>query len=71
MINVSSSVKTACDSDNLKYKEYIVVGDQTVEIRGKMSNSCYNDGNIFGTFIKKKLEFTTENDIDYKGTEIE
>ena len=71
MINVSNSVKTACDSDNLKYKEYILVGGQTVEIKGKMSNSCYNDGNIFGTFIMKKLEFTTENDIEYKGKEVE
>jgi hypothetical protein len=70
MINVSSSVKTDCNSDNLKYKEYILVGGQTVEIRGKMSNSCYNEGNIFGTFIMKKLEFTTENNIDYKGKEV-
>jgi hypothetical protein len=70
MIPVFSTIKTACNSDKLIYKEYITVDGQVVEIRGKMSNSCYNEGNIFGTFIMKKLEFTTENDIDFKQKEV-
>lgn len=71
MIAVSNTIINDCNSESLNYKEYIIIDDTTVEIKGKMSNSCYNEGNIFGTFIFKKLEFTTENDINYKKKEFE
>lgn len=70
MIPVSSTIKTACDSDKVVYKEYIIINGNTVEIKGKMSNTAYKNGNIFGTFNLKKLEFETENDIDYKKKEV-
>ena len=33
MIAVSNSCKNACNSDTLKYKEYIVINNQTIEIK--------------------------------------
>lgn len=70
MIAVSNAFKTACNSDSIVYKEYIVIGENTVEIEGKMSNTCYKNGNFIGTFNLKILEFETENDVDYKKKEL-
>lgn len=69
MINVSNNCKMDCDSDNVVYKEYIVINSTTVEIKGKMSNTAYKDTTFFGTFNLKSLQFITENDIDYKKNE--
>lgn len=66
MIAVSNTLKRACDSERLFYKEYIVIDSTTIEIKGKMSNTAYKNTTFFGTFNLKMLEFTTENDINYK-----
>jgi hypothetical protein len=71
MIPVSSQIKTDCNSASITYKEYIIINGQTVEIKGKMSNTAYKDTTFFGTFNLKMLEFTTQNDVDYKGEEFE
>lgn len=71
MIAVSNSCKNACNSDTLKYKEYIVIGNQTIEIKGKLSATAFNDKNFIGTFNLKSLTFETENDIDFKEKEFE
>jgi hypothetical protein len=71
MIAVGSQIKTDCNSDALIYKEYIVIDSQTVEIKGKMSNTAYKDSTFFGTFNLKMLEFTTQNDVEYKGKTFE
>ena len=34
-----------------------------------MSNTAYKDGNFIGTFNLKMLDFTTENDVNYKKKE--
>src|SRR5574344_1986839 len=66
MIAVSNTLKQACNSESLSYKEYIVIDNTTIEIKGKMSNTAYKNTTFFGTFNLKMLEFTTENDINYK-----
>lgn len=71
MIAVSNNCKNACNSDTLKYKEYIVINNQTIEIRGKLSATAFNDKNFIGTFNLKSLTFETENDIDFKEKEFE
>ena len=71
MIAVSNSCKNACNSDTLKYKEYIVISNQTIEIKGKLSATAFNDKNFIGTFNLKSLTFETENDIDFKEKEFE
>lgn len=71
MIAVSNSCRNACNSDTLKYKEYIVINNQTIEIRGKLSATAFNDKNFIGTFNLKSLTFETENDIDFKEKEFE
>ena len=71
MIAVSNSCKNACNSDTLKYKEYIVINNQTIEIKGKLSATAFNDKNFIGTFNLKLLTFETENNIDFKEKEFE
>ena len=66
MIPVSNTLKQACNSEIITYKEYIIIDGTNVEIKGKMSNTAYKNTTFFGTFNLKMLEFTTENDIDYK-----
>lgn len=69
MINVSESVLTACNSDSVTFIEYIIIDGQKVIIKANLSDECYYDGHFIGTFIMKKLEFETENNIDYKQKE--
>ena len=71
MIAVSNSCKNACNSDTLKYKEYIVINNQTIEIKGKLSATAFNNKNFIGTFNLKSLTFETENNIDFKEKEFE
>lgn len=69
MINVSQNVINACNSDSVTYREYIVIDNQKIIVKANLSDDTYNEGNFIGTFIMKKLEFETENDIDYKQKE--
>ena len=71
MIAVSNATKEACNSPSLTYKEFIIIDNQTIEIRGKLTATAFNDKNFIGTFNLKCLTFETENDIDYKEKEFE
>lgn len=71
MIAVSSQCREACESNSVRYKEYIVINQQTIEIRGKLSANAFNDRNFIGTFNLKSLSFETENNIDFKNKEFE
>ena len=69
MINVSENVLNACNSDSVTYVEYIIINGQKIIVKANLSDECYSNGHFVGTFIMKKLEFETENDIDYKKQE--
>lgn len=71
MIAVSNNLKEACNSASLTYKEFIIINNQTIEIRGKLTATAFNDRNFIGTFNLKCLTFETENDVDYKEKEFE
>lgn len=71
MISVSNATKTACNSDVLSYKEYIIIDGTTIEIKGKLSATAFNDKNFIGTFNLKSLFFETENNVDFKNKEFD
>ena len=67
--NVSSTFKANCKNDSVKYREYIVIDNKEVDIKGDLSDTAYKDTTFFGKFNLKMLKFETENDIDYKKKE--
>ena len=67
--NVSSIFKANCKKDSVKYREYIVIDNKEVDIKGDLSDTAYKDNTFFGKFNLKMLKFETENDIDYKKKE--
>ena len=67
--NVSSTFKANCKNDSVKYREYIVIDNKEVDIKGDLSDTAYKDNTFFGKFNLKMLKFETENDIDYKKKE--
>lgn len=67
--NVSNTFKANCKKDSVKYREYIVIDNKEVDIRGNLSDTAYKDNTFFGKFNLKMLKFETENDIDYKKKE--
>ena len=67
--NVSSAFKANCKKDSVKYREYIVIDNKEVDIKGDLSDTAYKDNTFFGKFNLKMLKFETENDIDYKKKE--
>ena len=67
--NVSSTFKTNCKKDGVKYREYIIIDNKEVDIKGNLSDTAYKDTTFFGKFNLKMLKFETENDIDYKKKE--
>ena len=67
--NVSSTFKANCKKDSVKYREYIVIDNKEVDIKGNLSDTAYKDNTFFGKFNLKMLKFETENDIDYKKKE--
>lgn len=67
--NVSSTFKANCKKDSVKYREYIIIDNKEVDIRGNLSDTAYKDTTFFGKFNLKMLKFETENDIDYKKKE--
>lgn len=67
--NVSSTFKANCKKDSVKYREYIVIDNKQVDIKGNLSDTAYKDTTFFGKFNLKMLKFETENDIDYKKKE--
>lgn len=67
--NVSNTFKANCKKDSVKYREYIVIDNKEVDIKGDLSDTAYKDTTFFGKFNLKMLKFETENDIDYKKKE--
>lgn len=67
--NVSSTFKANCKKDSVKYREYIVIDNKEVDIKGNLSDTAYKDTTFFGKFNLKMLKFETENDINYKKKE--
>lgn len=67
--NVSSTFKANCKKDSIKYREYIVIDNKEVDIKGNLTDTAYKDTTFFGKFNLKMLKFETENDIDYKKKE--
>lgn len=67
--NVSNTFKANCKKDSVKYREYIVIDNKEVDIKGNLSDTAYKDTTFFGKFNLKMLKFETENDIDYKKKE--
>ena len=67
--NVSSTFKANCKKDSVKYREYIIIDNKEVDIKGDLSDTAYKDNTFFGKFNLKMLKFETENDIDYKKKE--
>ena len=69
MLKVSDNFKKACNSDKLKYREFIIIDNKEIDIKGNLSATAYKDTTFFGKFNLKMLTFETENDIEYKGKE--
>ena len=67
--NVSSTFKAHCKKDIVKYREYIVIDNKEVDIKGNLSDTAYKNSTFFGTFNMKMLKFETENNINYKKKE--
>lgn len=67
--NVPSTFKANCKKDSVKYREYIVIDNKEIDIKGDLSDTAYKDTTFFGKFNLKMLKFETENDIDYKKKE--
>ena len=67
--NVSSTFKANCKKDSVKYREYIIIDNKEVDIKGNLSDTAYKDTTFFGKFNLKMLKFETENDINYKKKE--
>ena len=71
MISVSQAIKNSCNADSNTHTEYIVINNQTIYIKGKLSASAYKDTTFFGTFNLKVLEFETPNDVQFRNREFE
>lgn len=71
MINVSQTIKNSCKADKNTHTEYIVINNQTIYIKGKLSATAYKDTTFFGTFNMKVLEFETENTTQFRNREFE
>lgn len=69
MLKVSDNFKKACNSDKLKYREFIIIDNKEIDIKGNLSATAYKDTTFFGKFNLKMLKFETENDINYKKKE--
>lgn len=67
--NVPNTYKSNCKKDSVKYREYIVIDNKEVDIKGDLSDTAYKDTTFFGKFNLKMLKFKTENDINYKKKE--
>lgn len=67
--NVSNTYKSNCKKDSVKYREYIVINNKEVDIKGNLTDTAYKDTTFFGKFNLKMLKFETENNIDYKKKE--
>ena len=72
MINVSNTSKKACNSDNLTYREYVVLSGTTtqIDVMTEMYATASKDTHFIGTFNMKYIKFTTSNDVKYRNKEL-
>lgn len=72
MINVSTTLKNACNSDKLTYREYVVLKGTTtqIDVATEMYASAYKDTHFIGSFNMKYIKFTTSNDVQYRNKEL-
>ena len=71
MINVSQAIKNSCKADKNTHTEYILINNQQIYIKGKLSATAYKDTTFFGTFNMKVLEFETDNITQFRNREFE
>ena len=71
MINVSQTIKNSCKADKNTHTEYVVINNQIVYIKGKLSATAYKDTTFFGTFNMKVLQFETTNTIRFRNRQFE
>lgn len=71
MINVSQAIKNSCKADKNTHIEYVVINNQIVYIKGKLSATAYKDTTFFGTFNMKVLQFETSNTIQFRNRQFE
>lgn len=71
MINVSQAIKNSCKADKNTHIEYVVINNQIVYIKGKLSATAYKDTTFFGTFNMKVLQFETSNTIQFRNKQFE
>ena len=72
MINISNSLKQACNSDKITYREYVVLKGTTtqIDVMTEMYATAYKDTHFIGTFNMKYIKFTTTNDVQYRNKEL-
>lgn len=72
MINISNTLKNACNSDKITYREYVVLDGTTapIEVMTEMYATAYKDTHFIGTFNMKYIKFTTSNDVQYRNKEL-
>ena len=71
MISVSQAIKNSCKADKNTHTEYILINNQQIYIKGKLSATAYKDTTFFGTFNMKVLEFETDNITQFRNREFE
>lgn len=72
MINISNTIKQACNGDKLTYREYVVLKGTTtqIDVSTEMYATAYKDTHFIGTFNMKYIKFTTANDVQYRNKEL-
>ncbi|MBQ8206792.1 MAG: hypothetical protein IJZ77_04950 [Bacilli bacterium] len=72
MINIPNSLKQACNSDKLTYREYVVLSGTTtqIDVATEMYATAYKDTHFIGSFNMKYIKFTTSNDVKYRNKEL-
>lgn len=72
MINISNTLKNACNSDKLTYREYVVLSGTTtqIDVMIEMYATAYKDTHFIGSFNMKYIKFTTSNDVQYRNKEL-
>ena len=68
---VTNTFITNCNARELTYREYIVIDNEQIPVRAKLTDDCYENGNFIGSFILKTIQFETSNDISYRNKEFE
>ncbi|MEE1282791.1 MAG: hypothetical protein UHK60_11190 [Acutalibacteraceae bacterium] len=72
MINISNTLKQACNSNKLTYREYVVLSGTTtqIDVMIEMYATAYKDTHFIGSFNMKYIKFTTSNDVKYRNKEL-